>query len=117
MAIDCNQAIEEKVRKEASASFVAEIDGKVVGFMICNIISCGFGLLDISAWIVTLGVDPEFMGQGIGKSLAAEIVKVCKEKGIKNIHLSVEWASVDLLSFLKTSGFHRSNFINLRKEL
>jgi ribosomal protein S18 acetylase RimI-like enzyme len=96
---------------------VAEIDRKVVGFMICNIISCGFGFLDISAWIVVLGVDPAFMGQGIGKSLAAEIVKVCKEKGIKNIYLSVEWASVDLLSFLKTSGFHRSNFINLRKEV
>ena len=115
--IDYPRAIEEQVRKDASASFVAEVDGKVVGFMICNIIACGFGMLDQSAWIVMLGVDPECMGQGIGKRLAEEIFKVCRERGIKNVHSSVRWDSVDLLSFFKTMGFDRSNFINLKKEL
>lgn len=53
---------------------MAEREGKVVGFMISYIISGGFGLLNKSAWIVMLGVDPEFMGQGIGKKLAQEII-------------------------------------------
>ena len=114
--IDFRQIIEEQVRKDEDASFVAEIDGKVVGYMISYIVFGGFGL-EKGAWIATLGVDPKFMGQGIGKSLAEEILRVYREKGINHIYTSVRWDSVDLLSFFKTMGFDRSNFINLRKKL
>jgi ribosomal protein S18 acetylase RimI-like enzyme len=114
---DFRRIIEGQVRKEdEEASFVAEIDGKVVGYMISYIIYAGFGL-DKSAWIATLGVDPKFMGQGIGKELAEEILKFYSERDIKHILTSVRWDSVDLLSFFKTLGFDRSHFINLRKEL
>jgi N-acetylglutamate synthase-like GNAT family acetyltransferase len=68
-----------------------------------------------SAWIATLGVDPNFMGQGIGASLAKEIFTYYKEHGIENVYTSVRWDSTDMLSFFKTLGFDRSNFINLRK--
>ncbi|HDZ23536.1 MAG TPA: GNAT family N-acetyltransferase [Desulfobacteraceae bacterium] len=98
------------------ASFVAEKDGKVVGFMISYIVLSGFGV-EKSAWIASLGVDPKYMGQGIGKALAQEIFNVYKEKGIRNIFTSVRWDSADLLSFFKTLGFDRSDFINLRKQL
>jgi ribosomal protein S18 acetylase RimI-like enzyme len=92
------------------------ISGKVVGYMISYIVFGGFGL-EKGAWISTLGVDPKFMGRGIGKKLAEEILAVYREKGINDIYTSVRWDSVDLLSFFKTLGFDRSNFINLRKEL
>jgi ribosomal protein S18 acetylase RimI-like enzyme len=98
------------------AGFVAEKDGKVVGFMISYIVLSGFGV-EKSAWIASLGVDPKYMGQGIGKRLAQEIFTVYKEKGIRNIFTSVRWDSADLLSFFKTLGFDRSDFINLRKQL
>jgi ribosomal protein S18 acetylase RimI-like enzyme len=98
------------------ASFVAEKDGKVVGFMISYIVLSGFGF-EKSAWIASLGVDPKFMGQGIGKMLAQEIFTVYQQKGIRNIFTSVRWDSADLLSFFKTLGFDRSDFINLRKQL
>ncbi len=114
--IDFRQIIEEQVRKDEDASFVAEIGGKVVGYMISYIVYGGFGL-EKGAWIATLGVAPKFMGQGIGKRLAEEILAVYREKGINDIYTSVRWDSVDLLSFFKTLGFDRSNFINLRKEL
>jgi len=113
---DFRQIIVEQVRKNEDASFVAEIDGKVVGYMISYTIYAGFGL-EKSAWIATLGVAPRFMGQGIGKMLAEEILRVYEERGIRNIFTSVRWDSVDLLSFFKTLGFDRSNFINLRKVL
>jgi ribosomal protein S18 acetylase RimI-like enzyme len=62
-------------------------------------------------------VDPKFMGQGIGKKLAEEIFRVYQEKGIQDIFTSVRWDSADLLSFFKTLGFDRSDFINLKKQL
>ena len=114
--IDFKQIIEQQVRKDEDVSFVAEIGGKVVGYMISYIVYGGFGL-EKGAWIATLGVDPKFMGRGIGKKLAEEILAVYREKGINDIYTSVRWDSVDLLSFFKTLGFDRSNFINLRKEL
>ena len=84
--------------------------------MISYIVYGGFGL-EKSAWIATLGVDTKFMGQGIGKRLAEEIFRVYQEKGIQHIYTSVRWDSVDLLSFFKTLGFDRSNFVNLKKDL
>lgn len=114
---DFRRIIEGQIRKQdEEASFVAEIDGKVVGYMISYIIYAAFGL-DKSAWIAELGVDPRFMGQGIGKELAEEIFKFYSQRNIKHILTSVRWDSVDLLSFFKTLGFDRSPFINLRKEL
>lgn len=114
--IDFRKIIEERVRKDDDASFVAEIDGNVVGYMITYTVYGGFGL-EKSAWIAMLGVDTKFMGQGIGKRLAEEIFRVYQSKGIQHIFTSVRWDSVDLLSFFKTLGFDRSNFVNLRKEL
>lgn len=113
---DFRNIIEERVRKDEDISFVAEIDGKIVGYMISYILYGGFGL-DKSAWIATLGVDPKYMGQGIGKSLAEEILLEYRQRGISHIFTTVRWDSVDLLSFFKTLGFDRSNFINLIKVL
>jgi ribosomal protein S18 acetylase RimI-like enzyme len=117
ISIDYLQLIQEKIGRKKDINMVAEIDGKPVGFMFCEIISRGFGLLEETAWIVMFGIDPNFMGQGIGKRLAEEIFSLCTKKGIKKIYSSVRWDSVDLLSFFKTLGFDRSDFINLEKEL
>ncbi|MCP4629132.1 MAG: GNAT family N-acetyltransferase [bacterium] len=111
---DFKRVVEDHARRDDGASFVAENDGKVVGFMISYILTAGFGMTK-SAWIATLGVDPNCMGQGIGASLAEEIFKHYKAQGIENVYTSVRWDSTDMLSFFKTLGFDRSNFINLRK--
>lgn len=114
--IDFKRTIEELAMWKDGASLVAELDGKVVGYMVSYILSGGFGITK-SAWIAMLGVSPKYMGQGIGESLAKEIFTYYQAKGIKDIYTSVRWDSADLLSFFKTLGFDRSNFINLRKEL
>jgi ribosomal protein S18 acetylase RimI-like enzyme len=111
---DFKRVVEEHARRDDEACFVAEREGKVLGFMISYILTAGFGMTK-SAWIATLGVDPNFMGMGIGASLAEEIFKYYKTQGIENVYTSVRWDSTDMLSFFKTLGFDRSNFINLRK--
>ena len=113
---DFKRVVEEHAQREDQACFVAEQDGKVVGFMISYILTAGFGMPK-SAWIATLGVDPTCMGRNIGASLAKEIMKYYQARGVENVYTSVRWDSTDLLSFFKTLGFDRSNFINLRKVL
>ena len=114
--IDFRRIIEQQLQRAEDISYVSEIDGRVVGFIISSFVYGGFGL-EKSAWITNFGVHPDFMAKGIGKSLANELFKVYKRKGIKNIFSSVPWDSVDILSFFKTLGFDRSSLINLRKDL
>jgi ribosomal protein S18 acetylase RimI-like enzyme len=114
--IDYHRVVEEDAKKEDRVSFVAELDGKVVGFMITYILYGGFGL-EKSAWIGLFGVDPKYMGQGIGKRMAKAVFGVFREIEIKSIFTSVKWDSVDLLSFFKSLGFDRCQFINLEKIL
>ena len=113
---DFKRVVEEHAQRSDQACFVAEQDGKVVGFMISYILTAGFGMPK-SAWIATLGVDPNCMGRSIGASLAEEIMNYYQAQGVENVYTSVRWDSTDLLSFFKTLGFDRSNFINLRKVL
>ena len=113
---DFKRVVEEHAQRNDGACFVAKQDGKLVGFMISYILTAGFGMPK-SAWIATLGVDPSFMGQGIGATLAQELFAYYKAQGVENVYTSVRWDSTDLLSFFKTLGFDRSNFINLRKIL
>lgn len=111
---DFRRVVEEHALRADGACFVAEREDKVVGFMISYILTAGFGMTK-SAWIATLGVDPDYMGMGIGAGLAEEIFSHYKARGIENVYTSVRWDSTDMLSFFKTLGFDRSNFINLRK--
>lgn len=114
--LDFEQIVAEEVTRKVDASYVAEIKGKVVGFMISYITYGNFGA-DRCAWIAMFGVDPKWMGQGIGKRLAEKIFKVYKEKGVTEVFTSVKWDATDILSFFKTLGFERSNFINLWKKI
>ena len=113
---DFKELIQRHAERKEDLCFVAEINGKVVGFMVSYILTLGFGI-EKSAWIATLGVNPEYMGQGIGKKLGEKLFNYYKALGIENVYTSVRWDSTDLLSFFKTLGFDRSNFINLRKQI
>jgi len=114
--LDFKQIVAEQVKRKVDSSYVAEIKGKVVGFMISYITYGNFGA-DRCAWIAMFGVNPKLMGQGIGKRLAEEIFKVYKEKGVTEVFTSVRWDAIDILSFFKTLSFERSNFINLWKKI
>ena len=102
--------IEQQIAEGADkSSLVACIDDKVVGYMISTTLLAGFGIKK-SAWIMAIGVLPEYMGQGIGLNLANKICNIYKEKGIKHIYSSVRWDSTDVLSFFKNWG---SNVVSL----
>jgi ribosomal protein S18 acetylase RimI-like enzyme len=113
---DFKQLVEGHAIEQKDACFVAELDGQVIGFMISYILTLGFGI-EKSAWIATLGINPKYMGQGIGAGLAQKVFQFYRDEGVHNVYTSVRWDSTDLLSFFKTLGFDRSNFINLRKIL
>ncbi len=93
--------------------FVAEKDGKVVGFILGEIKVGGFGS-ELTGWIEMMGVTPEQMGAGIGRTLAKALFDYFKAEGVQEICTAVLWDSGDMLAFFKNLGFDRSPFINLK---
>ena len=62
------------------AHFVAELDEKIVGFLISYILPFGFGAEDC-AYIATMGVHPKYMDQGIGAKMTEGGVHVLQGSG------------------------------------
>ena len=104
--------LERARNRENEAHFVAVLNKKIVGFMISYILPFGFGAEDC-AYIATMGVHPKLMDQGIGAGMTKEVFMFYKARGISTVYTSVRWDSTDLLSFCKSMGFERSNYINL----
>ena len=114
-------------------ALVAEIDGKVVGFILGFVSGWEFGVPDSVGWIDTVGVDPTYQRRGIGKSLFTELVKAFKcsgqEKmpetdqskptveGVNVINTLVSWDRWDLIQFYHAMGFKKGNMLNLEQEI
>ena len=110
------QMVKDHLRKQEGVGFVAEKEGKVVGFIIGEIKGEGFGL-EKSGWLEVVMVHPSHMGTGIGYAMAHKLFNYFRKRGIHDVHTSVLWDAVDMLSFFKSLGFDRSTFINLIKHI
>jgi len=106
------QMVENHLRKQDAVGFVATRDKKVIGFIVGEVKGEGFGL-EQSGWIEVVGVHPTQMGVGIGHALAHRLFQYFKKRGIRDVYTAVRWDAVDMLSFFKSIGFDRSEFINL----
>ena len=109
---DLIDELKAQCKSTGFVNLIAELDGRIVGFLISYIFHGGFGI-DKSAWISLLCAHPDFMGQGIGQKLAEHASNDYKAMGIRDVHTSFNWDSMDLISFFKTLGFDRSEFVNL----
>ena len=110
------QMVENHLRKQDAVGFVATCDNKVIGFIVGEVKGEGFGL-EQSGWIEVVGVHPSQMGVGIGHALAHRLFQYFKRRGIRDVYTAVRWDAVDMLSFFKSIGFDRSEFINLIRRL
>lgn len=113
---DYQNVIKVQAQNPADASLVALKGRRMVGYCISHILAGSFGI-EKSAWVAHFAVEPDFMGQGIGELLAKETLKHYKALGVLNVFTSVSWDATDLVSFYKTLGFQRSDFVNLYKRL
>lgn len=95
---------------------VAEVEGKVVGLMLMNVITWELGRTK-SGWIDILAVDPDYRGKGVGRRMAESLFDYFKSKGIERVYTTARWDDVELISFLRRRGFDRSVEIILKKEL
>jgi len=97
-------------------SLVAEVEGKLVGFIMGNVFIGEFGIPETTASIDTLGVDPEYQHQGIAHALMDEFITTVKKAGVERVTTQVRWNDVDLLRFFDAQGFTPAKMIHLEFE-
>ena len=95
----------------------AEIDKKLVGFVIGEVRRWEFGRSEMTGWILILGVDPEYQGMGVGRKLGSTLLEHFRKKNVRKIQTLVEWHDGELISYFKSLGFSLLQMLPLEKQL
>jgi ribosomal protein S18 acetylase RimI-like enzyme len=96
----------------------AELEERLIGFIVGEVSGWEFGIPEIVGWISTIGVDPDYQHKGVARKLTQEFIKHLKEIGVSVVYTLVNWNDWDLLKFYHTMGFTRGgDMINLQLKL
>lgn len=94
-------------------SLVAEMDGRVVGFLIGSVYYGEFGLAEPSASLDAIGVEPRYRRRHVGKALLRQFRLNLGALRIATLRTEVSWDEFELAAFLKSQGFQPSRRVCL----
>lgn len=97
-------------------SYVAEVEGKVVGFLMGRILEGSYGP-HVGAWVEGLGVLPGLKRQGIGRRLLEAFSEGCRSKGVQEVHAVASARDPGVKPFLEAYGFRPGELVHLHKSL
>jgi ribosomal protein S18 acetylase RimI-like enzyme len=109
--------VEINEKRSQVSRLVAELDGRVVGFIIGYVSSYEYGLPEKIGWIDTIGVDPGCQRRGIAKLLFQEMAKNLKAMGVDTIFTLVRRLDWKLLKYFQSLGFHKGDMMNIKLEI
>jgi len=92
------------LRRDPGASQVAEVDGKVVGFMLGDLRAGEFGLEEPSGWIERFGIDPDHRGHDLGRRMFTAMVEHFRDGGARTVRTLVDRGDTGLTGFLSALG-------------
>ncbi|MBN1366659.1 MAG: GNAT family N-acetyltransferase [Dehalococcoidales bacterium] len=98
----------------ADLSIVAEIDGKVVGFILTRLTYLMIPFTEVCL-LQGMIIDPAYQGRGTGSQLIERLFENCRSKKINTIRALVPEFNKELREFVEFHKFHRSNIINFDK--
>lgn len=93
------------LRRDPEGPVVAELSGRVVGFMFGEIRSGEFGLDEPTGWIEVMGVDPDHQGRAIGRRMAEAMLAYFRAEGAHTVRTLVDEDRAELQGFFTSLGF------------
>jgi ribosomal protein S18 acetylase RimI-like enzyme len=97
-------------------SLVAEVDNRVVGFLLGRAGELEFGLPGTVAWIEIIGVDPAYRRQGIARALLEQFGSSAEDHGVKTIFTLVDNDQKEMAQFFTRLGFAQGKMQHFQKE-
>jgi ribosomal protein S18 acetylase RimI-like enzyme len=98
-------------------SLVAEVDGRVAGFLIRSLYYGEYGVVEPSASIDAISVDPASRGKKVGSALMRQLRLNLAALRITTLRTEVSWDDFGLLAFFRSQGFRPSRRLCLEYEL
>jgi len=98
-------------------SLTARRDDTIVGYLMARADFGDYGRTEPVAVIDTLGVDPEYADQGVGRALLAELFAQLGALGVERVETIVPQYDLSLLGFLYAGGFAPSPRLVFAKTL
>jgi ribosomal protein S18 acetylase RimI-like enzyme len=95
-------------------SFVAEVDGKIIGFSINRSMYLMVPLTEVCI-IHAIFIHPDYQGRGIGRKLIQAVLYHCQVEDIGTIRALIPEGSKELEALFERQGFQRSNIVNFDK--
>jgi GNAT superfamily N-acetyltransferase len=86
-------------------SLAAELDGRVVGFVIASLYYGEYGVVEPTASLDAIGVLPDYRGQHVAKALLRQLRVNLSALRVTTLRTEVSWDDFDLLAFFKCEGF------------
>jgi ribosomal protein S18 acetylase RimI-like enzyme len=112
---------ERELQKNKEGRFlgsrIAELNGKVVGFVLGDIGSREFGMPENMGWIHTVGVHPDYQHQGIAMALFEDYKRRFMELDVDIIYSIVSLSDNMQLPFFERMGFRPGNRVYLELDL
>ncbi|HXY90805.1 MAG TPA: GNAT family N-acetyltransferase [Xanthobacteraceae bacterium] len=93
---------------DVRVSLVAEREGRPIGFIMARVDFGEFGRLEPTAVMDTIGVDPDYRGQGVGRALLSQLLINLATLRVERIRTEIDWRERELFTFLDICGFRPS---------
>jgi predicted N-acetyltransferase YhbS len=106
----------EVIGGQMGVSFVAEIDDRVVGFVLAYLAYVREQVSE-ACMIQIFGVDPQYQKQGIAAKLFQRLLDECRLKKLKLVRVSLEERDSELKKFFEHLGFDHGRSIDYFKAL
>lgn len=105
------------MRRDPESSQVAEVGGKVVGFMLGEVRGGEFGLEEPTGWVEFFGVDPGVRGRDVGSGLLDALLAQFRERGAQLARTIVADQDREIAGFIGKMGFTRAPLTAYEKRL
>jgi ribosomal protein S18 acetylase RimI-like enzyme len=105
--------VEAEVYRPA-LSFVVELNGVTVGFLLGDIRGVKYGK-DMKGWIDMTGVHPSYQHLGVGRRLVETFCEVCEQNKV-DVQVLLREDDEQLKKFFSMLDFRRGNMVNFVKE-
>ena len=100
-----------------NSSLVAELDGRIVGFVMGDVYFGEFGIPGTSATIDSIGVAPAFQNCGIAHDLMDQFLINMNGVGVRTLYTLVNWDDAKLKKFFARYKLLPSRRVNLEFQL
>lgn len=98
-------------------SLAAELDGRIVGFIMARVDFGEFGRTEPEAVIDTIGVHPDYTHREVGRAMLSQLLANLAGLQVERVRTLVDWDQFDLLAFLARCGFHPAKRLALRRRI